>query len=61
MILVAMEIILVRNYVLPQLPKYYIIKWAGAACIQGAHNCVSNYELLLITLRVQAEHRRLVN
>ena len=39
-ILIAMETILAENYVLPQLPKYYIIKWAVTVLIQRVHHCV---------------------
>ena len=41
--LIAMETILVGIYVLPLLPNYYIITWAGAVLIQGVHHCVIHH------------------
>ena len=42
MIWLSMETILTGNYVLPLLPKYYIIKWTGTVLIIG--NKLANWK-----------------
>ena len=57
MIVVAMETILDGNYVLPLLPKYYIIKWASEVLIQGVHHYVIHHwqaEVFSILMRYNA-------